>query len=69
VSKFIVSAVLVGFGIAAYILGSKAGQQRFREVSDVAKRFWNDPTVAKVRDEAYRRVDKAAQRVADKLPG
>ena len=68
-SKFIVSAVLVGFGIAAYILGSKAGQDRYREVSDVAKRFWNDPAVAKVRDEAYRRVDKAARRVADKLPG
>jgi hypothetical protein len=65
--KFIaVLLVLVAAGVA-YVVGTKAGRGRYREISAVAKSVWDDPAVKKVREKTYRKVEKAAARVARKL--
>ena len=67
-SKFVISAVVVGVGVAAYIVGTKAGRARYQEISDAAKTFWNDPAVEKARTKAYKKVEKTAKRLAEKIP-
>lgn len=58
--------VLAAAGLG-YVLGAKAGTKRYREISDTAKKLWNDPGVKKVRDKTYKKVEKAADRAAKKL--
>jgi hypothetical protein len=65
--KTIVLVLLVVAAGTAYVLGTKAGRSRFREISGIAKNVWDDPGVAKVRDAAYRKLEKAAKRAAKKL--
>lgn len=65
--KFLVILLIAGVGIAAYVAGAKAGESRYGEISQAAKKVWNDPGLSKVRSEAYKKVEKAAQRAAKKL--
>ena len=58
-----VLVVLVVF--AAYVLGAKAGEDRYREIARVVTRYWNDPKVKKTRAQAVKARNKAA-RVARK---
>lgn len=37
--------LLVGFGIG-YVLGARAGRERYEQIKRAASRFWNDPRVS-----------------------
>lgn len=49
---------LVGFG-AGYVLGARAGRERYEQISQKAQGVWQDPRV-------QRRADQAQQVVKDK---
>ena len=64
---YILTAVLgLAAAAVAFVVGTKAGASRFRELSGIAKDVWNDPTVAKVRDRAFQKIESTATRVATK---
>lgn len=67
--KPVVWMLIAGVAFAAYLIGAKAGRARYREISGAAKKVWNDPAVEKVRKRAYRKIEKVANQVADKIPG
>lgn len=52
--------LLVGIGIG-YVLGARAGRQRYEDIKRVARRFWNDPRVS-------RQVSNVEQFARDKAP-
>lgn len=52
--------VLVAF--AAYVLGAKAGEDRYKEITQAATRYWNDPKVKKARAKARNKAAKAARK-------
>lgn len=54
-----VLVVLVAF--AAYVLGAKAGEERYREITRAATRYWNDPKLKKARAKAEKARDRAAR--------
>jgi hypothetical protein len=62
--------LLVGAG-AGYVLGTKAGRERYQQIVDQAKQLWQRPqvqdTVAKGRDRAASGVSKAAATAGDRL--
>lgn len=64
---FLFWLLLSGVAAAAYIAGSKAGRSRYREISHVAKQFWDDPAVRKARKRTRRTVEKAAAKAAKKI--
>lgn len=43
-------AVLTGFG-AGYVLGARAGRERYEQIQGGARRLWRDPRVAQKRHE------------------
>ena len=51
---------VTGLGVG-YILGTRAGRERYESIKKVTSRFWNDPRV-------QRQVDTAEQFVKDKAP-
>jgi hypothetical protein len=52
--------LLVGLGVG-YVLGARAGREKYEELKATATKFWNDPRVQK-------RVDDAQDFVKDKAP-
>lgn len=52
--------LLVGLGVG-YVLGTRAGREKYDELKATAQKFWNDPRVQK-------RVDDAQDFVKDKAP-
>lgn len=56
--KYVLIA-LVAF--AAYVLGAKAGEDRYREITRAVTRYWNDPKVKKARAKAKKARNKAAK--------
>ena len=61
--------LVVTVGAAAYVLGARAGRERYDQISALARRLWRDPRVQKkasqavdvVRDQA----PKAGEHLAD----
>ncbi len=49
---------------AAYILGARAGRERYDQIVGALTSFWNDPTVKKARKKARREAEKARKRFA-----
>ncbi|ODA89294.1 hypothetical protein ATY41_06120 [Leifsonia xyli subsp. xyli] len=49
---------------AAYILGARAGRERYDQIASSVRSFWNDPTVKKARKKAKREEEKARKRFA-----
>ena len=47
---------------AAYILGARAGRERYDQIVDSVSAFWNDPTVKKARKNAKKQTEKARKR-------
>lgn len=56
--KYVLIA-LVAF--AAYVLGAKAGEDRYREITRAVTRYWKDPKVKKARAKAKKARNKAAK--------
>ena len=52
--------LLVGLGIG-YVLGTRAGRERYEQIKAAASKLWNDPRLQK-------RVDQAEDFVKDKAP-
>ena len=52
--------LLVGLGVG-YVLGTRAGRERYEQIKDAANKLWNDPRVKQ-------RVDQAEDFVKDKAP-
>ena len=52
--------LVVGLGIG-YVLGTRAGRERYEEIKAAADKLWNDPRLQK-------RVDDAQDFVKDKAP-
>lgn len=52
--------LVVGLGIG-YVLGTRAGREKYDEMKATVQKFWNDPRVQK-------RVDDAQEFVKDKAP-
>lgn len=63
--------LLTAAGAAGYVLGARAGRQRYEQISTVARRVWRDPRVQKastdVQDLAAQQVRQAAPVVKDKV--
>ncbi|MBK4348494.1 hypothetical protein [Lacisediminihabitans changchengi] len=54
--KLIVIALIA---FAAYVLGARAGHDRYEEIKHAATKYWNDPEVKKARKKAKKLRDKA----------
>ena len=61
--------VLIAVGAGAYVLGAKAGRERYEQISDFAQRWWNDPRVQKKRSEATETLQEKAPEGKKKLSG
>jgi hypothetical protein len=61
--KFLVILVIAAI---AYVLGARAGRERYDQISKAVTSFWNDPTVKKARSEAKKEAGKARKAVEKK---
>ncbi|WP_430591751.1 hypothetical protein [Humidisolicoccus flavus] len=55
---------VVGVGIG-YVLGAKAGRQRYEQIATAADKLWNAPVVQKQRDQVEQFVETQAPKVAE----
>lgn len=55
--------ILVGLG-AGYVLGSRAGRQRYDQIKGKAQQFWSDPRVQKQATRAQDAVQEKATHAA-----
>ncbi|KRC46940.1 hypothetical protein ASE16_16250 [Leifsonia sp. Root227] len=62
--KFLIILVIAGI---AYVLGARAGRERYEQISTAVTSFWNDPNVKKARSEAKKNVNKARKAAQKKL--
>ncbi|MDN4639879.1 hypothetical protein QCD70_06465 [Agreia sp. PsM10] len=65
--KPLVWLVVIAVGTTAYVVGAKAGHGRYKEISETAKAFWNDPAVKKARARAQKKTQKAAKKAVKKI--
>ncbi|MDH2416054.1 hypothetical protein [Nocardioides sp. CER19] len=63
-------AVLAGVGVG-YVLGTRAGRERYEQIRDSAQRLWQDPRVAEKRQQAahvaYDQATAAKDAVTEKV--
>lgn len=55
---------VVGVGVG-YVLGAKAGRQRYEQIASSAGKLWNSKAVAKPRAEVQQFVDTQTPKVVD----
>ncbi|MGC5076336.1 hypothetical protein [Agrococcus sp. DT81.2] len=55
---------VVGLG-AGYVLGAKAGRQRYEQIASAADKVWNSPSVAKQRHEVQHFVETKAPKLVE----
>ncbi len=55
---------VVGLGVG-YILGARAGREKYNQIKRTVERFWNDPRVQKGVDDVQGFVKDKAPEVAD----
>jgi hypothetical protein len=54
-------------GAAGYVLGAKAGRQRYQEITESARRLRQRPEVERATEQAVARLDQLSGQAADKL--
>ena len=54
-------------GAAGYVLGAKAGRQRYQEITESARRLTQRPEVRRVTEQALAKLDQLSGQAADKL--
>ncbi len=59
-TKYLVIALIA---FAAYTLGAKAGEDRYRQISGTFTKYWNDPAVKKARAKGRKARKKAAKKL------
>ncbi len=50
--------------VAAYLLGARAGRERYEQITGAVESFWNSPDVKKARKKAKVQAEKARKRYA-----
>jgi len=71
--------LLVAAGAAGYVLGARAGRERYEQIAQQAQKIWTNPTVAQKRQEAKdaamaqapvvkEKLQDVASTVTDKMP-
>jgi hypothetical protein len=58
---------MLAAGAVGYVLGARAGRERYDQIVYQAQRFWTNPTVQKAASEAQERARDAAPIVAEKV--
>ena len=56
--------LLVGAGVG-YVLGARAGRERYDQIADQANKLWTDPRVQTKVEEAKAKAPEVAQKVGD----
>lgn len=59
-------SMALAFG-AGYVFGSKAGRQRYEEITEKAKDLWESPKVQEQLDKAQEQAGKAQEQAKSKL--
>lgn len=59
--------ILIGVGATAYVLGAKAGRERYEQIMQTARRWGNDPRVQEKTSEAAELVKHKAPEVKDQV--
>jgi hypothetical protein len=59
----------VAVGAAAYVLGARAGRERYDQISALARSLWRDPRVQKKASQAVEVVRDQAPKVGEHLAG
>lgn len=59
---------LAGLG-TGYVLGARAGRQRYEQIASTARGLWQDPRVQQRRSQAQQVVKEQVSDVADKVTG
>jgi hypothetical protein len=54
-------------GAAGYVLGAKAGRQRYQEIAESARRLRQRPEVERITEQAVAKLDELSGQAADKL--
>ena len=54
-------------GAAGYVLGAKAGRQRYQEITESARRFRQWPEVKRITEQAVAKLNQLSDQAADKL--
>jgi hypothetical protein len=54
-------------GAAGYVLGAKAGRERYQELAESARRFRQRPEVKRITEQAVAKLDQLSGQAADKL--
>ena len=54
-------------GAAGYVLGARAGERRYQEITETTKRFTERPELKRVGERAVAKLDQLSGRAADKL--
>lgn len=60
--------LVVGLGIG-YVLGTRAGRERYEEIKAAASKLWNDPRIQDSVDQASEFVSDAAKSVVSQVTG
>jgi len=60
--------LVVGLGIG-YVLGTRAGRERYEEIKAAASKLWNDPRVQDSVDQASDFVTDGAKKVVSQVTG
>ena len=55
---------VIGLG-AGYVLGAKAGRQRYEQIASAADKVWNSPTVSKQRHEVQHFVETKGPKLVE----
>jgi len=58
---------LAAGGAAGYVLGAKAGRQRYEELTESARRLRQRPEVERITEQAVAKLDQLSGQAADKL--
>jgi hypothetical protein len=54
-------------GVAGYVLGAKAGRERYQELAESARRWRQRPEVRRLTEQAVAKLDQLSGQAADKL--
>ena len=60
--------LVVGLGIG-YVLGTRAGRERYEEIRAAASKLWNDPRIQSSVDQASDFVSDGAKKVVSQVTG
>jgi hypothetical protein len=59
--------VIVFVAFAAYVLGARAGEERYKQITHAARKYWNDPKLKKARGKAKKARVRAAKAAREKF--